>query len=223
LSGENDNELFIASHLESNLHKDNKFVDDKRNSGGAFHHNAIPSQAMACPMQQLLSTIDPPPHETLMQLNRPGHPSFEEYESSSIIGAKMIRIQSGAWGEVEAAAYFQKNFPCSRFLVNYRSDEDGQAKSALKLGWSSDYQKYVGALKRQNKFLRNFAEALGNETAQLVDMEDWTKDISILNSVVSWLGFQGCSFKSILHENHDGFGRDDSDPGFGARCRYAHK
>ena len=175
---------------------------------------------MACPMQQILSTIDPPPHETLMQLNRPGHPSFEEHEASSIIGAKMIRIQSGDWEAKEAAAYFQKNFPCSRFVVNYRSDEDGQAKSQLKLGWD---QKLVDELKRDNEFLRNLAEALGNETAQLIDMEDWIKDVSILNSVVSWLGFQGCRFKSILHENHDGYGREGSDPGFGACCRYAHK
>ena len=223
MSGENNNELFVASQIESNLHKTRFFLDDKRRSGGAWFHNAIPSQAMACPIQQILSTIDPPPHETLMYLNRPGHPSFEGYEASSIIGAKMIRIQSGAWGEVEAAAYFQKNFPCSRFVVNYRSDEDGQAKSALNLGWTSDYQKYVDALKRQNKFLRNFAEALGNETAQLIHMEDWTKDVSTLNSVVSWLGFRGCRFKSILHENHDGYGRDDYDQDLGARCRYAHK
>lgn len=112
MSGENENKLFITSQLESNLHKDNRFVDEKEFSGGAWRHNAIPSQAMACPtMQQILSIIDPPPHETLMQLN-PGHPSFEEHEASSIIGAKMIRIQSGTWKANEAVAYFQKNFPC---------------------------------------------------------------------------------------------------------------
>ena len=217
MSGENENELFIASHLESNLHQHNFFVDDKTRDSGAWLHNAIPSQAMACPMQQILSTIDPPPHETLMQLNRPGHPSFEEHEASSIIGAKMIRIQDGEWSPMQAAAYFQENFPCSRFVVNYRSDENAQAKSAINAGM----QKIVGKLKLDNEFLHSFATALGTERAQLIDMSEWTKDISIINNVVRWLGFQGCGFKSALHENHDRYGTDRStDLGIGALCRF---
>ena len=120
---------------------------------------------------------------------------------------KLLEYRVGA---TEAAVYFQNNFPCSMF----RSDVDGQMNSEQNLGWSADDH----SLKRNNKFLHNFAEALGNETARLVDMEDWTKDVSILNSLVSWLGFRGRRF-----ENHDGYGRDNSDPGFGARCRYPHK
>lgn len=221
MSGENYNQLFVASKLESNLLEGVDFEMGEGEKTGAWQHNPIPSQAMACPMQQILSTIDPPPHETLMKLNQPGHPSFEKYETSSIIGAKMIRIQGGEWSPMHAAAYFQKNFPCSRFVVNYRSDENGQAKSAINAGWNADYEKLVGKLKLDNDFLHSFAGALGTERAQLIDMNEWTKDISIINSVVGWLGFQGCGFKSLLHENHDKYERDNStDLGIGTRCRY---
>jgi len=223
LSGENYNELFVASKLESNLHRGAEFEMGEGEKTGAWQHNPIPSQAMACPMQHILSTINPPLHETLMNLNQPGRPSFEEYETSAIIGAKMVRIQGGEWSPMQAAAYFQDNFPCSRFVVNYRSDEDGQAKSAMNVGWKGDYEKLVGKLKIDNDFLHNFTKALGTERAQLIDMNEWTKDISIINNVVRWLGFQGCRFKSILHENHDKYERDSSTDlrvGNEARCRY---
>jgi hypothetical protein len=220
LSGENNNELFVASKLESNL-QSKAFEKGEGQKTGAWQHNPIPSQAMACPMQHFLSTINPPPHEILMKLDQPGHPSFDEYETSSIIGAKMIRIQRGGWSPMQAAAYFQDNFPCSRFVVNYRSDGDAQAKSAMNAGWKADNETLVGKLKLENEFLHSFATALGTERAQLIDMSEWTKDISILNNVVRWVGFKGCGFKSALHENHDRYERDNStDLGIGARCRY---
>ena len=224
MSGENYNELFVASKLESNLHRGEEFKMGEGKKTGAWQHNPIPSQAMACPMQHILSTIDPPPHETLIKLNQPGHPSFEEYETSSIIGAKMIRIQGVKWSPMQAAAYFQDNFPCSRFVVNYRSDEDGQAKSAINAGWEGDYEKLVGKMKLENDFLHNFTEAMGTERAQLIDMNEWTGDISILNNVVRWLGFQDCRFKSILHENSENYeGGNSTDPGVGAHCRYRYQ
>ena len=124
---------------------------------------------------------------------------------------------------MQAAANIQENFSCSRFLVNYRSDEDGQAKSAINAGWEreGDYEKLEGKLKLDNDFLLNFTEALGTERAQIIDMNETTYEIIIINNVVRWLGFQGCRFKSILHENHDRYERDRStDLGIGTRCRY---
>ena len=125
---------------------------------------------------------------------------------------------------MQAAANIQENFPCSRFLVNYRSDEDGQAKSAINAGWEGDYEKLVGKMKLENDFLHHFTEAMGTERAQLIDMNEWTGDISILNNVVRWLGFQDCRFKSILHENSENYeGGNSTDPGVGAHCRYRYQ
>ena len=39
-------------------------------------------------------------------------------------------------------------------------------------------------------------------------MEEWLEDISILNSVVSWLGYKDCQFQAIVHENHGGYKHD---------------
>jgi len=220
LSGENSNELFIASKLQTNLQKGGKkkiFANDERYNGTPWMHNAIPSQALACPMQQIMSTINPPPHEILMELNQPGNPSYADYEASLIIGAKMIRIQDGNWNAKTAVAYFQENFPCSRFLVNYRSDTDGQVESELNLGWQNITK---DDLKRSDQFLRKFAKLMSPDIAQLLDMNEWTKDVSILNNVVKWLGYKGCSFKALLHENHDGYGRDNTDSDLGPQCRY---
>jgi hypothetical protein len=222
LSGENQNELFIASNLQKNLQSTGQFESDKRNSGDAWIHNAIPTQALACLMQQIMSTINPPPHELLMELNQPGNPSYEDYEASLIIGAKMIRIQEGDWDAMTAVAYFKENFPCSRFIVNYRSDTDSQVKSELKAGWNSVETTRSATLNQYNQFLLKFAELMGPKTAQVVDMNEWVKDVSILNDVVKWLGFKGCRFKALLHENHDGYGRDNTVLDLGPQCQYPH-
>jgi hypothetical protein len=81
LSGENNNELFIASRLEDNLKR--KYVynfQEGNTDGGAWLHNAIPLQSMACAMQKVMTIIDPPPAEVLKTLNKPNHPSVDEYE-----------------------------------------------------------------------------------------------------------------------------------------------
>ena len=47
-------------------------------------------------------------------------------------------------------------------------------------------------------------------------------NMSVLNSVVEWLGFKDCNFTSIAHENHDGYHRDEKfrNPFVGSNCRY---
>ena len=47
-------------------------------------------------------------------------------------------------------------------------------------------------------------------------------NMSLLNSVVEWLGFKDCNFTSIAHENHDGYHRDEKfrNPCVGSNCRY---
>jgi hypothetical protein len=132
----------------------------------------------------------------------------------------MIRIQAGDWGAMTAVAYFKENFPCSRFIVNYRSDTDGQVKSELKAGWKPNENKQK--LIQYNQFLLKFAELMGPKTAQVVDMNEWVKDVSILNDVVKWLGFKGCRFKALLHENYDRYERDTTVLDLGPQCQYPH-
>jgi hypothetical protein len=63
---------------------------------------------------------------------------------------------------------------------------------------------------------------MGPKTAQVVDMNEWVKDVSILNDVVKWLGFKGCRFKALLHENYDRYERDTTVLDLGPQCQYPH-
>lgn len=50
-------------------------------------------------------------------------------------------MQGGKWSPMQAVAYIQDSISCSRFVVNYKFDEGGQAKSAINAGWEGDYEK----------------------------------------------------------------------------------
>jgi hypothetical protein len=99
LAGENNNiVLYIASLLEKNLHRDG-FANLRTKvpaRDGAWFHHSIPKQSMACPIQKILQTINPPPEEVQQQIIRDessGVLALDGYDSSQIVGAKMIRIQ----------------------------------------------------------------------------------------------------------------------------------
>lgn len=234
LSGENYNILYEASKLYSFFdHKDRKknFVKkDTREKGvfmhetvkeGAFKHNAMPIGSMACVTQKLLRTINPP--NFLDVSSSPVH--HGEAESKKIIGAKLIRIHNGSWSSMESVQFFKENFPCARFIVNIRSNVENQIKSmssAFKIEEERREEK-KWYLERHNEFLKSFQSLMGDESARLVDLSQWKNDTSIINDVVEWLGFEKCAFRSLLHENHDGYKHDlTTDTGLGDDCRLAH-
>jgi len=114
--------------------------DEEVNVKGAWMHHQIPTQAMACPIQQVISTITPPPIEVLKAVNETGKASLDGYAQYTILALKIIHIQkseysASEWSPSEAAAFFKESFPCSRIVVNIRSDAEGQAASRIKLGW----------------------------------------------------------------------------------------
>lgn len=223
MAGENNNELFVASKLEDNLEGMHSFSFKGENTDGAWLHNDIPLQAMACAMQKVMTTIDPPPTEVLRTLNKPNHSSLEDYEQSQIFGAKMIRIQVSGWDATKAATYFQENFPCSRYIVNYSSNIEEQINSRTNLKWGkANYEAQEIALRKENEFLKKFATLMGPDTAQLIDMNDWTHDLSVINEILVWMGYKECHFQKLLHDNNHGYAHDTSDAGIGEKCHYPH-
>lgn len=219
LSGENNDELYIASKLEQNLKLKKQFnFGGGEKTEGAWLHNPVPVQAMACAMQKLMTTIDPPSTEVLSTLNTPNNPTLEEYEHSMIFGAKMVRIQSSGWNPEAAVAYFQENFPCSRYIVNHSSNIKGQVKSRMDLGWdTADYD----ILRKENEFLKKFTRLMGPDAAQLIDMNEWIHDVSIINNIVDWMGYRKCHFPKVLHDNSHGYATgDSSDLKIGQKCHY---
>ena len=226
LSGENRNELYVASELVSNLrdpkaaHLLEQNFDRKE---GAYAHNAIPPQAMSCPIQQVINTLNPPPQAVQYGVNVTGNPSLEEYDRGTILGLKTIRFHKGNWRVKDSADFLRENFPCSRVVVNIRSDVDSQLKSMnTTFSNKNTENKDTDDLLKMNEFLIKVVEELGDEMAKLVDMNDWTQNVEVLNEVISWLGFQQCKYHAVVHENADGFGRDhETAPDIGENCHYA--
>lgn len=226
MSGENLNLLFVASKMVSNFkgEKVAHLLDQNFDRiEGAYLHNAIPPQAMSCPIQQVINTLNPPPKNVQIAVNLTNHPSMEEYDRNRILGAKTIRFHKGDWSIGEASDFLREIFPCSRIVVNIRSDIESQLKS-LNTTFSSahNYIKGTEFIKNMNDFLVGVAKDLGPDMAKLVDMTEWTKDVEILNDVILWLGYRDCRFSAIVHENTNGFGRDhETLPDLGANCHYA--
>ena len=215
LSGENNNELFVISGLETNLRRDKKkHILHEPAQTGPWKHNQIPDQALSCPMQKVVETLDIAPNEVLENIHQE---PFRSEEEGKILGVKTIRIQQGNWGPKKAADFFKRNFPCSRIIVNYRSDSEAQLNSTSNLGWRSVTE---DSLIKTNHFLEAFANNLGDDMSKIIDMTEWSKDVSVINNVVDWLGFEHCHFKSLMHENHGGFGRDSSDNLLSEKCRF---
>lgn len=228
LSGENNNELYIASLLEKNLQtKDFAGLRSKvpaSPTNYAWQHNEIPEQSMACTIQKVLHTINPPPEEIQQQLinNETSGITLDGYETSQIIGAKMIRIQVGDWTPLEGAEFFKYNFPCAKYIINTRLNTDNQAtsmKSFLGKYGATSHKETRNKIKRHNDFLTQFAQHMGEEKSRLIFMENWTNNVTQWNEVVEWLGFQNCQYDKVLHNNKNGYEQDNSRIEMGGGCQ----
>lgn len=221
LSGENMNELFEAFQLEKNLKGSkhhNILSNENEITEGAFIHNSIPRNSMACAIQHITSVINPPPkyiqeHDNIR--------SIRKYDSNTIMGLKTIRFHQGYWSVKDATEFLQRNFPCSRILINVRSDFESQSLS-LTSNLNIKKGKEKEKLKQANEFLKNLANSLGEDMSRLLDMDEWANDVKIINEILVWLGFKDCAFNSTLHENINGYERDRSAVILGNNCRYAH-
>ncbi len=229
LSGENYNILYEASKLSSYFDSENhsrNFVHEKTKDEGVFmhkaitegpfEHNAMPLGSMACVTQTLLRTINPPNLTDESSLYDPVE------EANRIIGAKLIRLHQGNWQAWQAAKFFRENFPCAKFVVNIRSNEENQVQSLVNnFHWKEEQEEQkIKGLEHGTQFLRKFHRWMGDESSRLIDMSEWKDDVGIINDLLDWLGFENCAFKNLIHENHDGYERDTTTKvHLGKKCR----
>ena len=227
VGGENNNTLYVASKIETNLMLQGfdglRSKVRARAPQKAWFHNEIPEQAMACTVQKVLQTINPPPEKIQQQIissdgSGANGVTLDDYETSQIIGAKMIRIQGGNWTALEASGFFKYNFPCAKYIINTRLDVGSQVASRKQnLKKMADIGTH-DQIKRQNDFLAQFTEYMGEEMARMIYMEEWTKNVTQLNEVVEWLGFRNCQYDKVLHNNKNGYEGDESPIDLGRGC-----
>lgn len=204
LSGENYGLLNKAANLIFNLqeHPD-LFADDRPETEGAFRHNAIPTGSMSCVVQDLMYTLDPP--ELDYHSNQKATSSVIGLDENTILGLKTIRLYNpNAWNAQKAAKFLKESFPCARYIVNKRSDVEKTAISYQKaFQWNSPLPELEKFIKEEIDFLEAVAGELGPDAAKVIDLENWKRNVGILNTLLFWLGFHDCSFDAILHDNRD--------------------
>ena len=166
-----------------------------------WYHNPIPAGALACVSQKMIETIVPP-----LLLNDTRFPSTEEHEIS---GFKTIRLfQRTPLARLsEMIEFLQEHFPCTRYIVNYRSDRQAQAASQTNtftknITDKDPLDKVVNRLDHEVQWLFQFAKLMGEDRARIIDSSIWTEDVSELNKAVRWLGFdESCAFEKNLELN----------------------
>lgn len=220
LSGENDHAFHKLWALIHGKRMDKILKQDYDRPTGAWMHNAIPRGVRACTAQQFMQTLNPPP--LAVQKNANILP-LSTYDRSTIFGAKMIRIQNEKWNSKAAANFISENFPCSKVVVNIRSDVDSQLASVGNTFVNHNHKNTTYKYLRENEFLISLADELGDSQARVIDMTKWSEDVGIINNLIEWVGFKGCALEEMLHTNHgeDGFQQDDIEGDiFGRTCQF---
>ena len=216
MSGENNDTLGALRSMIDNIQKDPHFLRQQRNplNKGAWGHYRVPDGAFACVAQKMVETITPP----LLDQND----EFIKDDSDTIVGFKTIRFlkeRGNAKSDKEIVDYVKESFPCARILVNIRSDEEEQRASYSKI---HAFRKDGVSISRMNNRLIRVANMFGNQ-AMLLDSSEWTKNITSLNKVVTWLGFHpNCQFENLLEFNTEGRGykHGQTELNMNPKCRY---
>lgn len=217
MSGENNNTLGAIRTMISNIKDAPQFQRQQENPRlGAWSHNPVPDSAFACVAQHMIETINPPLLNEDLQL--------VQDDTDTIIGFKTIRFLDNVSPseDKDMVEYVQQHFPCSRILVNIRSDTRTQAISYANKKNFQTQLRGQATLEQMNERLRRVASMFGSQ-AMLLDSSDWTKNIDRLNQVVQWLGFHdSCKFERLLEFNTRGKGyvHGETELAVDPNCRY---
>jgi len=221
LSGENDNVFYNLWKLTSGERMKHTLNQDYDQDTGPWMHNAIPRGAMSCTVQNFMKTINPP--QLSIQKFSNALP-LSTSDRSTIIGAKMIRIQrrKNDWSPFNVTKFIRKNFPCAKVVVSIRSDVQSELKSMNNTFFKHPVNFTIEDLLKQNEFLLSVAKLMGKDAARVIDITKWSDDISILNDLIEWIGFKNCILENIVRTNQgkSGFEQEKVGTSFGPTCRY---
>lgn len=249
MSGENNNLMghlydLYKGTLQTLIHKNPERVSSVDVDKNAWFRNSLTQSSLACAFQNIVETITPPlvdpidDHNTSFSFSPLSLAEKRKEEREMIIGFKTIRVFNEGRRSVKEASkliqYIVDMFPCTRFVVNVRSDVESQVLSMQK-GWNrketdavghSEHEAEKRKRERENVILAHIArEILGPERAILLDSSEWTQNVTVLNTAVEWLGFsRDCFFTELMQFNTGGDKGYDSTKTtltpHGPGCRY---
>jgi hypothetical protein len=195
----------------------------------AWFHNPIPEESWSCASQTVFTTANSP---------KLSNGELLESDEKTILGFKEIRlfvnenkkksgsflyptqVQEIAKAKVETLNYL---FPCSRFVVNYRSDMNSQLDSWKKQFNATNTTDTARILQVENDLLHSFHMLMGpSQRSFLLDSSEWTRNTDSINEMIEWLGFSPqCHFKEALEYNtKNGYYATKTDADLSDDCTY---
>jgi len=101
-------------------------------------------------------------------------------------------------------AWVAKDFPCSRFIVNFRNDLEAQADDAIEVGWrrksGNSKENQMRKLARRTQDIRIGVAGLGERGFSFA-LEDY--NVENFNRLARWLG-SPCRYNRVVHLNFNG-------------------
>jgi len=195
MAGENNDTLHELKNMKKHVMGNKHWIKGSGNQA-AWGHNKVPPQAFSCVAQSMIETINPPKFNQSKSLEKENEADYK-----TIIGFKTIRFLSGSEADDKGLVEFvQENFPCSKILINYSSNITRQSNSAL---WVRTKGQNVSfeILRGANARLGRVGNMFGSQ-AYMLDSAAWLRNISVLNEMVTWLGFpERCHFQHLLAFN----------------------
>ena len=202
MGGENKNQLYAIRKMFDNFPRRYGKV-----ARGPWQHEYVGRGDLACPAQHIMEAFIPPPRKD-QGLD----------DSNTIIGFKTIRFLDNDDDDKTAVEFVKKYFPCSRVVVNLRSNVTKQSKSNFHFYNENATQE----LTEMNKRLQRVALLFGHQ-AYLLYYEEWTDKVhghEKINDLVHWLGFQHCTFNQLIHDNKINDETDTKQIQLSPQCKY---
>ena len=169
----------------------------------AWAHEPVSKELLSCSIQNALEAINPP----------------QNPQENPILGFKTIRLKASNTKKLKQIAHFlQESFPCAKFLINYRSAEKIKASRDVYFA----KERPIDEIQKQLERLIKFGSFLPESQTRVLNSDEWTEDVSILNEVVDWMGYsKECHFTEVLQFNTDeGYGNGITELKVDPKCRY---
>ena len=171
-------------------------------------HEPFSKEMVACSVQSALEAINPPPRDMITN-------------DDLVLGFKTVRLVGGNKNVTQTAKFLREAFPCARFLINYRSAEALKV-SFDRIGFKKE-EESVDEIQHLLDSLLQLGKSLPKSQTYFLDSGKWTKNVTMLNDMVTWLGYsEECHFQEVLRMNTKGKGydHDKTELTMDPNCRY---
>ncbi len=207
---------------------------------GPFRHNVIPKGSLACISQDLHYAMNPPPLEVQndphfadglkfkydpnvilgfktvrLHMFRKPRAATRYLRTHFPCSRFVINVQQNITHQYES---YRRTFSGS-LKIRGNSTGTGNVTTTTETTTTTSTTtnlsaNYDGPTKAVLKDIREFhltvGRVLGEDYAKIIRFDHWKDNVTVLNEVLDWLGFEKCRYNVITHENENGYGVDNS-------------